>query len=204
VPNKIKSSPWLIAFQVMFALFVGLVLRGSDPFHFFLTKLYPPEDSVGSIGIDMSDISGVTPLGAHAYIFLIQHEFEDKQTVTLMRHPQGGSIQHILAGVSARIGSAALPTGSLNKSSFLEVTLPPRVLVAVNVITPPGAETESYSISSTKFEKKVKNPEDLEIVTANEARNVRILYWLSLLTIFFVGLGVSRFPKLAQLTEEDA
>jgi hypothetical protein len=207
VLKRLKSSPWMVGLQIVFPFVLGLALRDRDPFHFLLTKLYPPEDSVGGMGIEMNDVQGqgIAPLSLHNNLFLVQHEFDEQQTVTLMKRPHSpkGQKQYILAGVGAGNGAAALPAGSLNQASLLAVTLPPKVLVAVNVLTPPNSETSNYSIMINNFEKKIKASGDLEIETANEARNIRVLYLSSMLLLFVVGLGVAHFPKLIHLNETD-
>ncbi len=110
-------------------------------------------------------------------------------------------MDHVLAGISERRGSATTPVGSLNQFSILDMKLPPKTLVAATVMTSPALDRWRYSIATTKFEKRFALKGDLIVMTANEMRNIRLLYGLSMFTLLAVGLGVSRFPTLTLLEE---
>jgi len=181
---------------VIASFLLGIALRGNDSLHIVLDLLYPPKDSVGSVNIEMVEIPSSNPLRERADLFLIRHESSGEEAVTLIRRGGATRVDHLLTGITERQGSALIPVGSLNPFSLLEMKLPPKTLAAATVMTALTTDKGSYSIATTKFEKKTAGAGDLIAMTANEMRNLRILYWLSMFTLLIVGLGVSRFTTL--------
>jgi hypothetical protein len=200
--KSLHLSPALVGLQLVLTFCLGLALRGTDPLHIVLSKIYPDEDSVGSLGIEMSDIPGLNPLNQHANFFIIRHEFDGEEDISIIRRGSIDRVEHLIAGINERNGTASIPQGGLNHSALVSIKMPPRVIVAAGILTAlTSTERGHYFLSTKKFEKEFKGAGDLVVMTTNEVRNFRLLYWLSMFTLFLAGLGVSRFKGLTHPEE---
>lgn len=201
------TGSWLKSLVV--PVVFGLLLGTTDIIKLPFANVYPERDSIGGVAFPLAWVSGGQKQPTRLEFVLVRQSLKPVTTFEFMRRGAPVEMSGVFAGLASdRTGVATSLTGGLNGVRMLSLEIPEKTVGGMTIaLDLAPRENARYVVTVGGVTKDLADPEDLVILTKNEARRTAVVYFFIIVSVGIASFYVARSRPLQHpkdQTPEDA